>query len=220
MFAKVLHNTLFAAGYLALAVLASVISYYGQPALGLAIIITASVMALTLAVLSFVVNSRHKRAVTEAAETQTAGRSGPMTTYSAYATETYDFDAHTVWSLIRPAESAVLLTDVQRAFTVPGTPPGVGEQQCFIGHDGSASIVEIIGEESPWWATTRPVTPSPWNMRSTYKIEPTTTGCTLTMGVIVEMPANTTLAAGPQDWWETHSRPYLKRVKEVLTAQR
>jgi hypothetical protein len=41
-----------------------------------------------------------------------------------------------VWAFIRPAESTVLLNpEVERAFTVPGTGPGVGEQQCFVSRD-------------------------------------------------------------------------------------
>ncbi len=45
-----------------------------------------------------------------------------------------------VWAFIRPAESAVLLLpEVFRAFTVPGTGPGVGEQQCF--------VAEVQGKE-------------------------------------------------------------------------
>ncbi|BCW36052.1 hypothetical protein StoSoilA2_21080 [Arthrobacter sp. StoSoilA2] len=217
MFVKVLHNILFAAGYLAIVVLAAVISFYGKPELGLIIIVVASAMALMLAVATGIVNRRHKRAV-KAQEARVATASAPTTTYSAQTTEAFDYDAQTVWSLIRPAESAVLLTDVQRAFTVPGTPHGVGEQQCFISRDGSVSIIEVIGEESPWWATTRPVTPNEMNSRSTYTLEPTPAGCTLTMGVVIELPAGARLA-DPQKWWESHARPYPRRVNEVLSAR-
>ena len=219
MFAKVLYNILFTAGYVAIAVLASVISYYGKPELGLGIIVTFSALALMLVVVSFVVNHRHKRAVRAVAEAQAAEASGLTKTYSAHAVAAYDYDARTVWSLIRPAENAVLLTDSQRAFTVPGTPLGIGEQQCFIERDGSVSIVEIVGEESPWWATTRLVTPSEMNTRSTYKIEPTATGCTLTIGIVMEVPVNAKLADDSQDWWERLTRPYLTRVGEVLSAR-
>jgi hypothetical protein len=219
MFAKVLHNILFAAGYLAIAVLASVISYYGKPELGLSIIVTACSLALMLAVATGIVNLRHKRAVIAALEAQLATASAPNTTYSAQATESFDYDAPTVWSLIRPAESAVLLTDAQRAFTVPGTPSGVGEQQCVIGRDGSVSIIEVTGEESPWWATTKPVTRDEMNSRSTYTLKPTATGCTLTMGIVIELPADAHMAEDPQKWWESHARPYLNRVNEVLSAR-
>lgn len=40
----------------------------------------------------------------------------------------YSHEPETIWALIRPAEAAVLLGHWQRAFHVPGTPVGVGEQ--------------------------------------------------------------------------------------------
>lgn len=214
-FIKILHDTLFAAGYLAIAVLASVISYFGNQALGLGILIAATVLLVMLLVLSAVVNRRHKRAL----ETAQANHASDRTkTYSAHASETYEHDAHTVWSLIRPAESAVLLSDAVKAFTVPGTPSGVGEQQCFIDRDGSVSIIEVIGEESPWWATTRPIGPSEMNSRSTYRLEPTSYGCTLTVGTVIEIPANAEFAGNPDEWWDAQMRPYLSRIKEVLSS--
>ncbi|MDV8149694.1 hypothetical protein [Arthrobacter sp. B10-11] len=215
---KVLHNILFAAGYLAIAVLASVISYSGKPELGLGIILAATAMLATLLIASAVINRRHKRAVQAAQSDVPVVAAGRTKTYSAHASETYEHDAQTVWSLIRPAESAVLLSDAQRAFTVPGTPAGVGEQQCFIDRDGSVSIIEVIGEESPWWATTRPISPGETNTRSTYRLKPTSTGCVLTVGTVMELPANAVLTETPEDWWETLMRPYLTRVKEVLAA--
>jgi hypothetical protein len=215
-FIKVLHNTLFLAGYLAIGVLASVIGYYGKPELGLGILLTSTALMVLLFILSAVVNRRHKRALRSAEIGKSAAAAGQTKTYSAHASETYEHDAHAVWSLIRPAESAVLLNGVQRAFTVPGTPTGVGEQQCFIRRDGSVSIMEIVGEESPWWATARPVTPEGVLRRSTYRLEPTTNGCTLTVGTVMELPVNAELAEDPGAWWEAQMRPYLKRVKEVF----
>ncbi|MGO4494042.1 hypothetical protein AB4Y86_18370, partial [Arthrobacter sp. 2YAF22_2] len=135
------------------------------------------------------------------------------------ASETYEHDAHDVWSLIRPAESAVLLSNAQKAFTVPGTPAGVGEQQCFVSRDGSASIIEIIGEDGPWWATTRPIAQSDTNRRLTYRIQPTPSGCTLTVGTVIEVAANAEFAGAPDEWWEAQMRPYLQRVKEALSAR-
>jgi hypothetical protein len=216
---KVLSNILFVAGFLSIAVLASVISYYGKPELGLGILVTALAMFATLMVVSAVVNHRHNRAVRSGQIAEAAAASGRTKTYSAHASETYEHDAHTVWSLIRAADSAALLSDVQRAFTVPGTPAGVGEQQCFIRRDGSVSIMEVIGEESPWWATWRPVTPENGISRSTYRLEPTPVGCTLTVGIIIEIPANAEFAGDPGEWWESQMRPYLTRVKEVLSAR-
>ena len=195
--------------------LASVISYFGNQALGLGILIAATALLVMLLVLSAVVNRRHKRALETAQASQASDRTK---TYSAHASETYEHDAHTVWSLIRSAESAVLLSDAVKAFTVPGTPSGVGEQQCFISRDGSVSIIEVIGEESPWWATTRPIAQSEVNSRSTYRLEPTSYGCTLTVGTVIEIPANAEFAGNPDEWWDAQIRPYLTRVKEVLSS--
>lgn len=218
IFIKVLHNVLFSAGYIAIAVLAIVIDHFGKPELGLGIFVTSSAMMLTLLIASSVVNRRFKQAARSAHETKIAGASGLTKSFSAHASETYEHDAHTVWSVIRPAESAVLLSDAQKAFTVPGTPAGVGEQQCFVGRDGSVSIIEVIGEESPWWATTRPIAQSAMNSRRTYRLEPTPSGCTLTIGTVVEVPADAELAVRHDEWWEAQIRPYLNRVKEVLSA--
>lgn len=218
-FIKILHATLFAAGYLAIAVLASVISYFGNQGLGLGILLAATAALAMLLVLSAIVNRRHKRAAGIAQAADADASSGRTKTFSAHASESYAHDAHTVWSLIRPAESAVLLSDALRAFKVPGTPSGVGEQQCFIGRDGSVSIIEVIGEEGPWWATTRPIAPSEMNTRSTYRLEPTSFGCTLTVGTVFEVPANTEFAGNPDEWWEAQMRPYLSRIKEVLSSR-
>lgn len=216
---KVLHSIIYAAGYLAIVVLASVIGSNGRPAVGLGIILTLAAVSAALLIASAVVNRRQKRAVESAKNAEAAAAAGQTKSYSANVSESYEHDARTVWSLIRPAESAVLLTDAQRAFTVPGTPAGVGEQQCFIRRDGSVSIIEVIGEEGPWWATTRPVSPGEMKSRSTYRIEPTPTGCTLTLGTVIELPANEVLAEDPDQWWETQMRPYLNRIKDVLAAR-
>jgi hypothetical protein len=126
MLVKVLHKVLFVAGYLAITILASLVSYYGKPELGLSIFGIATTLVLMLAVTTGIVNIRHKRTVKAAQEARTATASAPPTTHRVQATEEFGYDAQTVWSLIRPAENAVLLTDAQRAFTVPGTPNGVG----------------------------------------------------------------------------------------------
>lgn len=215
---KILHNVLFAAGFLAIGVLASVISYYGKPELGQTIIVTACALMVALLVASAVVSHRLKRAARSVQDVEAAAASGLTKTYSAHASETYDHDPHTVWALIRPAESAVLLSDAQKAFTVPGTPAGVGEQQCFISRDGSATVIEVISEESPWWAATRPIAQGATKSRITYQIQPTQSGCALTVGTVMEIPANAEFAGNPDEWWRAQMEPYLSRIKEVLSA--
>jgi hypothetical protein len=216
---RVLHNILFIAGYLSIIVLAAVISHYGRQEVGLVIFAIATTMYLLLLVVSTAINRRNKRTVDFAKETKAVAANAPAKIHSLHASATYEHDAHAVWSLIRPAESAMLLSDAQRAFTVPGTPLGVGEQQCFIKRDGSVSIIEVIGEESPRWATTRPIAHNETNQRFTYRLEPTSSGCTLTLGAVLEVPWNAAFAADPSDWWESHSRTYLNRIQEVLSAR-
>lgn len=216
---RVLHNVLFVAGYLSIIVLAAVISHYGRQDVGLAIFATATTMYVLQSVIAVAINRRQKRTVALAKEERVAAANAPARIHNLHASASYERDAHDVWALIRPAESAVLLSDAQRAFTVPGTPSGVGEQQCFIKRDGSVSIIEVIGEESPWWATTRPVAQNEINQRFTYRLEPTPEGCTLTLGAVLEVPGNATFVADPNDWWENHSRTYLNRIQEVLSAR-
>lgn len=176
-------------------------------------------MYVLQSVVAAAINRRNKRTVGLAKEARVAAANAPAEIHSLHASASYERDAQAVWALIRPAESAVLLADAQRAFTVPGTPSGVGEQQCFIRRDGSVSIIEVIGEESPWWATTRPIAQDEINQRFTYRLEPTPSGCTLTIGAVLELPGNATFAANPDDWWESHSRTYLNRIQEVLSAR-
>jgi len=216
---KVLHSVLFLAGFLAILVLAMVIGHFGRKGIEFGIFAVAMALYLALMVVESIVNRRNKRARLLQEQVSAAGANLPGKLHSLRASASYSHDAHTVWSLIRPAESATFLSDVQRAFTVPGTPQGVGEQQCFIGWDGSVSIIEVIGEESPWWATTRSIAQDASNRRTTYRLEPTATGCTLTMGAVIELPANAAFASDPNEWWESHSRPYLNRIEEVLSAR-
>lgn len=196
-----------------------VIGQFGRKDIELAIFAVAVTLYLALMVVESMVNRRHKR-IRLLQERSAAAANLPGKLHSLQASASYPHDAHTVWSLIRPAESATFLSDAQRAFTVPGTPQGVGEQQCFIGRDGSASVIEVIGEEGPWWATTRPLARDGNNRRTTYRLEPTATGCTLTMGCVIELPANAAFASDPSEWWENHARPYLNRIAEVLSARR
>ena len=61
-----------------------------------------------------------------------------------------------VWAFVRPAETSVLLNeDVIRAFTVPGTGPGVGEQQCTVSLvDGreAMSVLTVMAVEENHYA--------------------------------------------------------------------
>ncbi|GAA4119895.1 hypothetical protein GCM10022215_22900 [Nocardioides fonticola] len=62
-----------------------------------------------------------------------------------------------VWAFIRPAETSALLEpEVVRAFSVPGTGPGVGEQQIAIIGDGEhqeARLLTVVAEGEGWAET-------------------------------------------------------------------
>ncbi|WP_404497368.1 hypothetical protein [Arthrobacter sp. GAS37] len=83
MFVKVLQNILFAGGFIAIRVLAAVISALGKPGLGVAILVVVSALALMLAVATGIANTRRKRAVKAAQKARAARVSIPATTYSA-----------------------------------------------------------------------------------------------------------------------------------------
>ena len=196
-----------------------VIGHFGRKDIEFAIFAVAMALYLALMVVESMVNRRNKRIRLFQEQASAAASNLPGKLCSMQASASYHYDAPTVWALIRPAESATFLSDAQRAFTVPGTPSGVGEQQCFIQRDGSVSIIEVIGEEGPWWATTRPIGQDANNERYTYRLEPTDTGCTLTMGAVIELPGDAAFASDPNEWWESHSRVYLNRIHEVLSAR-
>lgn len=101
----------------------------------------------------------------------------------------YAHSAASVWALIRPAETAVELGHAVRAFTVPGTPKGVGEQQCFIADNGAVSILEVVEEEVGRSATTRRVFPPDCSASSTFLVEDLGAGCNFIYAVEVEVSA-------------------------------
>lgn len=71
-----------------------------------------------------------------------------------------------VWRFIRPAETTPMITPTaRRGFTVPGTPDGIGEQQCFVSDAPlgqlQAGIVEVIDEQPGRLAVVHNVTGPP-----------------------------------------------------------
>lgn len=215
-FYRVLQGIPLLAGFLAIIVLGALADAAGNSVLGLTMIVTAAALMAVMGFVGWLVNSRHRRAIMRHHRAVALGGSVPRRTVQAQESETYQCDVETVWSLIRPAEAAVLLSDAKRAFTVPGTPTGVGEQQCFIRRDGSVSIIEVVEEERPRWAATRIITPSNVDTRQTYRLEPSGTGCTFTMGISLEIPATVEWPRDHQREWREQTRQYLVRVKQIL----
>ena len=210
---KVFDSLLRFAGYIAIICLAGVVAdaNYG---LGVAIIgILLAMILLRSFYSSFVQTMRPGNGRVGRA------RGGPTRTFSMEESETYECDAETLFALIRPAESALWLSGPERAFKVPGTPDGVGEQQCFIRQNGCVSIIEVVAEERPWRAITRCVTHSEFDCRYSYELEPSGSGCKLTMGNTLQIPAGLRLSKRYQRDWRESTRQYMAKAKEVLAAQ-
>ncbi|MBT2532903.1 hypothetical protein J7E83_12375 [Arthrobacter sp. ISL-48] len=203
---KTLYLMLFIAGYISIYVVGILVAKAGDPELGSAIVLTT--IGLTVVALLLWVGSNNS-----------AARAAKAGTVTVEETAAFNVDPLKVWSVIRPAESAVLFSDAQRAFTVPGTPLGVGEQQCFIGRDGAACIIEVIDEEVPRWAATKTVTPTGVATRQTYKLEPTPSGCTLTMGAAFDISRGWLWSKVCEKSWRKSTRKYLDRLSVHLTAQ-
>lgn len=191
----------------------------GNRELGLTIEIAAAAMAGALGIGLVVVGQKHKLVLARRESVAKLSKKSPPQVFRAQESESYEHDVGTVWALIRPAESATLLGDARRAFTVPGTPTGVGEQQCFIAGDGSVSIVEVVAEESERWSTTRVVTPSEVDIRATFQLEPTATGCLLQVGVALEGRISSERLSTYEESWRGHARRYLARVTQILDLQ-
>ena len=210
---NVLDAVLRFAGYIAIIGLAGVVAgaNYG---LGLAMI--GSLFAL---ILLRMFCSSFVRTIQQRSEFMGRAIRGPARTFSMEESETYECDAETLFALIRPAESSVLLSNFKQAFTVPGTPDGVGEQQCFIPENGCVSIIEVVAEERPWRAITRTLTHSEVDSRDSYELEPSGSGCKLTIGTSLQIPAGLRLSKKYQRDWRESTRQYMARAKQVLASQ-
>ena len=127
-----------------------------------------------------------------------------------------------VWALIAPAEHAVVLTPetVARGFRVPGTPAGLGEQQCFVDLEGSTSIHEVVEYVELRRAVTRMISPpTPVPLRATHQVEPLGEGCILSFGMEFDAPAGTIWPQEQQAEWRRTASRYLERVRHALAAE-
>ena len=96
-----------------------------------------------------------------------------------------------VWVLLTCVEDAPTLAPatVQRAFVVPGTPEGVGQQHCCIGPDGTMTLLEVTEADPPHRGAVRHIAPPlPVALRSTYDLAATAGGSRVTLGVEVDLP--------------------------------
>lgn len=207
---------MFVAGYMSFIVLSKMMSEGRNPELGKAMETVSLVILVVLILGQIVAEFLQRRAVARHAK---SGTEGDLLTLEAQESLTIGHDAETVWGLIRPAENAVLLGNARRAFTVPGTPNGVGEQLCFIGSDGSVSISEVVGEEVPRFSTARLISPSEADITHSYELEPTPEGCSLQIGIVLEVRTTGEFVRDYEKAWREHTRQYLTRVARVLALQ-
>jgi hypothetical protein len=127
-----------------------------------------------------------------------------------------------VWALVHPAESSLLLSPEQtaKAFSVPGTGPGLGEQQAHIDHEGQATIAEVIEFEEGRRAVTRIVSPKPpVPVRTVTTVEPLGVGSVLTIGLEFDAPASTVWTKDEQESTRDWATTYLDRVRRALNAE-
>lgn len=126
-----------------------------------------------------------------------------------------------VWDFIAPPESALLTSpDVVRAFKVPGTGPGMGEQQCFIRCvDGRElpQLVTVVAVEEAVYAET--VSSDDVPLRSRFEVEAVDGGTRLVLTSIVEvaegMPIN---LEATREAMSAGADAYVGRVKALLEA--
>jgi Polyketide cyclase / dehydrase and lipid transport len=126
-----------------------------------------------------------------------------------------------VWAMILPAEHAsVLSPNIARGFAVPGSPDGLGHQQCFTDLDGQTSIIEVIEYEEARRAVTQTISPTPAvPMRMVNELEPVSVGTLFIFRLEIDATTaaigwtSATIAAQRQ-----RMQDYLDRVRRALAA--
>jgi hypothetical protein len=129
--------------------------------------------------------------------------------------------AEEVWALIHPAENGPVLfpRQIAQGFKVPGTPDGVGEQQCFIDVAGNKSILEVIEYDEGRRAVTRTLSPpDPDRTRMVYSLEPLGSGCILSLSLEMDASAEHCLNSTGRDQRRRRAQAqiYLLRVRQAL----
>lgn len=127
-----------------------------------------------------------------------------------------------VWAFVQPAETAVLTQPTcVRAFTVPGTGPGVGEQQCHVLLEDGREVphlTTVVALEDGVWAETRSEdSPHPSGGRT--EVAAVAGGTALTFTSWVEVPGALVIdRRATQAGLDAHGEQYLGRVKAILES--
>ncbi|MGB3412991.1 MAG: hypothetical protein WBA45_17565 [Microthrixaceae bacterium] len=127
-----------------------------------------------------------------------------------------------VWSFIRTAETAPMIQPaVRRGFTVPGSPIGVGEQQCFISeapHDAlQAGIIEVTEEQPGRSAVARSVTGPP--VSQSYEVSHTIGGTQLTYSIKLSAMRWGPYFIHPRKQVAAAAEAYAASVKRLVESQ-
>ncbi|MFC0487121.1 hypothetical protein [Sinomonas atrocyanea] len=215
-FVRALYSFIFGIGYLSLFLVAT---FFGQrdEVLGQTIVIIALALGTALVVCTQVLSLRRRRAAR--AQRQAVKDAAAPRLVEFEESAFYRCDAQRIWQLIRPAQSDILLDEARSAFTVPGTPSGIGEQQCSVRHDGSVSIVEILAEEAPKWLVVVSVAPAQPGFRQTYRLEEAEEGCRLSIRCSLMVPAGFRSTEEGTQQWHRRVRRYMERIDEVLSLK-
>jgi hypothetical protein len=126
-----------------------------------------------------------------------------------------------VWAMIVPAEHATFLsTNIVQGFTVPGTPDGLGQRQCFIDVDGNTSMIEVIEYQETRRAVARAISPpQAVETRTVHTVEPLDAGCLLTIGLEFDGAGTAVWPAEHERSWRVSTQDYLDRVRRTLNAE-
>jgi len=125
-----------------------------------------------------------------------------------------------VWHFIRdPAYAPVTSQTVERAFRVPGTPDGPGQQQVFVSTEPfgfkQLSLLEVVGE-TPWIRVDVKNLCGPgW---STYELEPVPAGTQLTVTMASEYARWAAHGMSPKKHLQNYAAEYAQNVKRVIES--
>jgi hypothetical protein len=144
---------------------------------------------------------------------------GPVRTVRMQEAVRLPYPPERVWSLIVPAENGPLLVpSIARAYRVPGTPEGVGEQQASMDLAGNVTVVEVTEFVPNRRAVTKIVSPPPAvPVRSVYSLEPLGDGCLFAYGIELDTSAAAISDEGARGW-RAGAQDYLGRVREALAT--
>jgi hypothetical protein len=128
-----------------------------------------------------------------------------------------------VWSLVMPAENGPLFNpQISRGFRVPGTPSGLGEQQCSMHVDGTTSILEVVEyhetEEGMRAVTCQVSPPLAQAARTVHQVHAAPGGSVMIFREEVWAPAGAIWPAQHETLWHEVMADYFQRVRRVITS--